>query len=33
VEAAVELPPETTGVFVWGGRETELKPGMQTLRL
>ena len=33
VEATVELPAETTGVFVWGGRETELKPGMQTLRL
>ena len=33
VEATVELPPETTGVFVWGGKETELKPGAQKLRL
>ena len=33
VEAVVELPPETTGVFVWAGRETALRPGSQTLRL
>lgn len=33
VEATVELPPEVTGVFVWAGKETALKPGGQTLRL
>jgi hypothetical protein len=33
VEATVELPPETTGVFVWAGKETALVAGSQTVRL
>ena len=33
VEATVELPPETTGVFVWAGRETALRPGEQTVNM
>jgi hypothetical protein len=33
VEATVELPPETTGVFVWAGRETALRTGPQTVRM
>ncbi len=33
VEATVELPPETTGVFVWVGKETALRAGSQTVRL
>ena len=32
VEAEVELPPETTGVFVWAGRETPLKSGAQRVK-
>jgi hypothetical protein len=32
VEATVELPPETTGVFVWAGKETALRPGAQSIR-
>ena len=33
VEATVELPPETSGVFVWAGKETALKPGTQTVKM
>ncbi len=33
VEATVQLPPETSGVFVWAGRETPLWPGSQVVRL
>ena len=33
VEATVELPPETTGVFVWTGRETALRTGSQMVRM
>ncbi|MEO6873404.1 MAG: alpha-L-rhamnosidase C-terminal domain-containing protein [Opitutaceae bacterium] len=33
VEATVELPPATTGVFVWRGKETALQPGTQTVRM
>ncbi len=33
VEAMVELPPETTGVFVWAGKETALQTGEQTVKL
>lgn len=33
VEATVELPAETTGVFVWAGREQVLRSGPQTVRL
>lgn len=33
VEATVELPPETTGVFAWAGKETALQSGRQTVRL
>jgi hypothetical protein len=32
VEATVDLPPETTGVFVWAGQEFALRPGEQTVR-
>lgn len=31
IAAEIELPPETTGVLVWAGREEELKPGRQQL--
>jgi alpha-L-rhamnosidase len=33
VEAMVELPPETTGVFVWAGKEMVLQAGSQTVRM
>jgi len=33
VDAEVELPPETTGTFVWAGRETPLRSGTQAVRL
>ncbi|MFI5357740.1 MAG: alpha-L-rhamnosidase C-terminal domain-containing protein [Opitutales bacterium] len=32
VEAEVELPPGTDGVFVWRGRELTLAPGRQVVR-
>ncbi|MDB6127891.1 MAG: hypothetical protein JWM35_1787 [Verrucomicrobia bacterium] len=32
VEAEVTLPPETSGTFVWNGKETELKSGTQVVR-
>ncbi len=33
VEARVELPPETVGVFAWRGNEVPLRPGLQTIKL
>lgn len=33
VEATVELPPETSGVFVWGAREVPLKAGAQRVKV
>jgi hypothetical protein len=33
VDAAITLPPETTGVFAWDGREVNLRPGTQSVRL
>jgi len=33
VTASVELPPDTTGVFVWKGSETPLRPGDQRVAL
>ncbi len=33
VEATVDLPPETTGVFVWAGKETALEAGSQMVRV
>ena len=33
VEATVQLPPDTSGVFVWAGRETALWPGSQVVRI
>lgn len=33
VEAVVDLPPETDGVFVWHGRELNLRTGSQKVRL
>jgi hypothetical protein len=33
VEATVQLPPETSGVFVWAGKETALWPGSQVVRM
>ncbi|MDB6168725.1 MAG: hypothetical protein JWM88_1589 [Verrucomicrobia bacterium] len=32
VTATIDLPPETTGVFVWAGTETPLQPGSQEVR-
>ncbi len=31
INARIELPPGVTGVFVWKGKETPLKPGVQTV--
>ena len=33
VEASIELPPDTTGVFVWNGRESPLRSGSQQVAL
>ena len=33
VEAEIELPEGTTGVFVWGGKEVALRAGAQRVKL
>ena len=32
IEAEIELPPSTKGIFEWNGRKTKLKEGKQTLK-